>query len=802
MEHSVALLQGYSALDLTDLKGQLCGRLLADLGMEVIKVEPPGGDPVRRWGPFREFPSGSLLSLPFAHLNANKKSIILDLQEPEGRARFLKLAERADVVLESFAPGFLDSAGLGYHDLARVNSRLVMASVSGFGRSGPRAKWAVSDIVVFAMSGLMHISGDPSLPPCKPPETQAYYFGSLFAALGVVAALYHRERTGKGDHVDVSMQEALATQEHLIRLYANEGEILKREGSQHGHVAPAKIFPCRDGYVYLYVTRQHWKAFLKAWSDHPATFDGAQWENNLYRRAHAEEINREVERFTAGYGKEELTAYLQSRGIPCMPVNSPREFIADEQVRMRRFFVQTTYPRLGSVNHLASPFLIGGARPKVNPAPGPGEHQQEVFEWIQRPADGWPSDRDTENDPQNGRPLKGMRILSFDHVLAGPYGMTLLAELGAEVIKVESRRGGLDPFRFFGAGEDPNLSPRFLEFNRNKLSVTVNLKHPEGVDLIKDMARRCDAVVDNFSVRVMPLLKLGYEDLAETKGDVIALRMPGLGCAGPKSSFATVGTNITAFTGFTHLWNHPEKSDPPIGSQTVYPDYVSGVVAAILIVASVLFRERAGRGLSLDLSQAEAAAYMIAIHLMEALNLERDPEPAGNRVSFAAPHGCYPCAGEDRWCVIAVETEEQWRALARGLGRPELAVDPRFSSFSARKVRQDELDGLIEAWTTERDAYQVMELLQGLGVPCGVVQNGADLVEDEHLRARGFVVQRENTRVGRVTLPGFPLRFAHCTLEPKWEFPELGRDNEPVLRDLLGYSPQRIAQLAREGILE
>lgn len=803
MAHSVALLRGYTALDLTGLKGQLCGRLLGDLGMEIVKVEPPGGDPARKLGPFIELQDGSQLSLPFAHLNANKKSIILDLREPEGRAQFLKLAERVDVVLESFPPGFLDAAGLGFEELAGVNSRLVMASVSGFGQTGPRAKFAVSDIVVFAMSGLMYISGDPSLPPCKPPETQAYYFGSLFAALGVVTALYHRERTGKGDHVDVSMQEALATQEHIIRLYANEGEILKREGSQHGHVAPAKIFPCRDGYVYLYVTRQHWKTFLKAWSDHPAKFDGAEWENNLYRRAHAEEINTDVERFTAGYGKEELTAYLQSHGIPCTPVNSPREFIADEQVQMRQFFIQTTYPNLGNVCQLAAPFLIGGSRPKVNPAPGLGQHQQEVWERIQRPGNGRPfANREVENDTKNGRPLSGMRVLSFDHVLAGPYGMTLLAELGAEVIKVESRQGGLDPFRFFGAGQDPNLSPRFLEFNRNKRSVTINLKHPQGPKLIKELARRCDAVVDNFSVRVMPSLKLSYEDLAQVKDDIIALRMPGLGCAGPKSNFATVGTNITAFTGFTHLWNHPEKNAPPIGSQTVYPDYVSGLFAAIVIVAGVLFRERSRCGLSLDLCQAEVAAYMIAVNLMEALNSERDPKPAGNRVSFAAPHGCYPCTGEDRWCVIAVETEEQWQALARGLGRPELAVDPRFSSFSARKVRQDELDRLIEEWTREKDAYQVMDRLQGLGVPCGVVQNGADLVEDEHLSARGFLVPQDNPRVGRVTLPGFPLRFAHCTVEPRWEFPELGRDNESVLRDLLAYNPERIAQLVREGILE
>ncbi len=798
-----SLLEGYTALDLTDFKGQLCGRVLGDLGMEVIKIEPPEGDPVRRFGPFIDFENGSRLSLPFAHLNANKKSIVLDLRDANGRANFCRLVEKADVLLESFQPGFLDSQGMGYRELAQLKPSLVMGSISGFGQSGPRSRFAVSDIVALAMSGLMYISGDPALPPCKPPETQAYYFGSLFAALGIVAALYRRERTGNGDHVDVSMQEALATQEHSIRLYANEGVILKRQGSQHGQVAPAKIFACRDGYVYLYVTRQHWKLFLKLWSDHPAKFDAPEWENNLYRRARLHEVNREVEKFTARYHKEELTAYLQSHGVPCVPVNRPREFILDPQVQGRRFFVEAAYPKPGRVHQPAAPFLIGGSRPKVSPAPALGENEQEVWKRIEgsSKAQTFASPQQDEGE-KDQRPLSDMRVVSFDHVLAGPYGMTLLAELGAEVIKIESRRGGLDPFRFFGAGEDPNLSPRFWEFNRNKRSVTINLKHPEGPRLVKELASRSNAVMDNFSVRVMLSLGLSYEDLARGKTDIIVLRMPGLGCTGPKNSFATVGTNITAFTGITYLWNHPGKADPPTGSQTVYPDYVSGVLGAILIIAGALFRERTGRGISFDLSQAEAAAYMIGVSLMEAVNSGLDPEPAGNRSSFAAPHGCYPCKGDDRWCVIAVETEEQWRALAGALGRPELAEDPRFSSFPARKAHEDELDRLLEAWTRERDAHEIMALLQNVGVPCGVVQNGADLVQDPHLQARGFLVEQENLRVGRVILPGFPLRFANSSTRPNWEFPALGRDNEAVLGNLLGYSQETISRLGRDGLLE
>lgn len=793
-----SFLQGYRALDLTDLKGQLCGRLLADLGMEVIKVEPPGGDPVRRLGPFKNSPNGQL-SLPFAHLNANKASTLLDLKDAVGRESFLRLVKQADIVLESYSPGFMASMGLGYDTLASANPRLVMAAVSGFGQTGARRDFACTDLVALAMSGLLYIAGDPSLPPCKPPESQAYYFGSLFAALGVVSALYRRERSGRGDYVDVSMQEALATQEHLIRLYANEGQILRRQGSQHGQVAPARIFPCRDGYVYLYVTRQHWKIFLEVWAEHPAEFEGPEWQNNLYRRARAETINRLVEAFTAKHGKEELTALLQARGIPCIPVNSPRDFITDEQVRGRGFLAPVDYPGFGRLEQPGAPFLINGSRPPLGPAPSPGNWREE-----ERNRDAVSGEAEAGASPggeARGAPLEGMRILSFDHVLAAPYGTTLLAELGADVVKVESRRGGLDPFRFFGTGEDPNRSPRFLEFNRNKLSVTVNLKRPDGPGVVMDLARRSDAVIDNFSIDVMSKLGLAYEDLCRIKPDIIALRMPGLGCTGPKRHYSTVGTNVTAFTGLTYLWNHPGNTDPPVGAQTVYPDYVSGVLSATLLVAGVLYRDRCRRGAFIDLSQAEATAYMIGASLTEARTLGRDPEPMGNQSPFAAPHGCFRCQGEDRWCAIAVETDDEWRALAGLLG-PALADDRRFESLEGRMRRRDELHALIERWTGERDAYEVMEALQRAGVPCGVVQNGADLVSDPHLKERGFLVEVENPRLGRVVLPGFPLRFANSTIRHNWEFPELGRDNEKVLRELLGYSEERIGRLVNDGVLE
>ena len=832
--NSPAFLQGFRALDLTTLSGQLCGRMLADLGMEVIKIEPPGGDPVRKLAPFVKLPNGSELSTPFAHLNAGKASKVLDLDKEADREAFRKLVETADVVLESFQPGELDARGLGYKSLAAINPGIVMASITGFGQTGKKKNLACNDLVALAESGFLYISGDPSLPPCRPPETQAYYFASLFAAAGLLAALYRREHTGQGDHVDSSMQETLATQEHIIRLWANEKQISKRAGSQHGSVAPAKIFPCRDGFVYLYVTRQHWKLFLTVWKDHPPVFDAPEWLNNVYRRAHADELNPAVQALLSKYTMAEITDLLQAKGIPCVPVNTPMGFANDEHVRGRGFMAPVEHVGFGSTKQPAMPFVIDGARPAVGSVPVldswrspshispvadsvtmsrdrvviPNECEGSEISPGARPEYRRGSRNDTEVDGNdaldmgggNG-PLDGMRIVSFDHVLAAPYGTTILAELGADVIKVESSKGGMDPFRFFGTGEDPNVSPRFLEFNRNKRSFTVNLKHPKGPRVLHDLVAKADAVLDNYSVDVVERIGLSYDDLCKVKPDIINLRMPGLGTTGPKRHFSTVGVNITAFTGLTYLWNHPGVTDPPIGSQTVFPDYVSGVLCAIIIISGVLYRDRQRKGAFIDLAQSEATAFMIGANLMEAAASGKDPQPIGNASPGAAPHDCYPCKGEDRWCVITADTEQQWAALANIIGDGS-GQDARFGSVEGRLQHRDELNAAIGRWTQDKDAFEIMDRLQQAGVPCGVVQTGEDLTNDPHLKDRGFIVTVENPRLGRVVLPNFPLQFANAKLTRRWEFPVLGRDTEAVLRDVVGYSEDTIAAHKRDGVLE
>ena len=374
-----SLLPGFRVLDLTSSMGAFCGKLLRDLGMDVIKVEPPGGDPTRSEPPFangREHREGSLR---FAYLNAGKRSITLDITQESGRRLLLDLVARSDIVLESFEPGYLSTHDLGYEVLLERRPKLILISLTGFGQDGPYAHYKTPDIVGTAMGGLLYISGDPKLTPCNPPETQSYYYASLFASYGAMLALWQRETRGIGAYVDASIQASMALHEHVAFNYSAEGRVMKRAGSQHQHNAPANLFQCKNGWIALFVTQNHWPILLKVWEDHPAELDDPKWINSNLRRAHADYINAQVTSYTSRFLKEDLAELLQKHGIPGLPVNSPSDFMKDPHIQARGFFSTVTHPVLGSFSQPGSPFVFDGKRAAPSAAPLMGQHNDEVF---------------------------------------------------------------------------------------------------------------------------------------------------------------------------------------------------------------------------------------------------------------------------------------------------------------------------------------------------------------------------------------------------------------------------------------
>ena len=397
--------------------------------------------------------------------------------------------------------------------------------------------------------------------------------------------------------------------------------------------------------------------------------------------------------------------------------------------------------------------------------------------------------------------LSGIRVVTFTTSVAGPNAARILAQCGAEVIKIESKHGGLDNFRFFGAGTDVNSSSRFVESNLNVLSVQINLKHPTGRRLTKELIAKSDVVLDNFRPEVMSRLGLGSEELRQLKPELIVIRMPGLGLWGPKFKYGTFGSTLTAFSGMTYLWNHPGQPRP-IGAQGVYPDYVCSTLAPAAVIAALIRRRATGQGATLELAQAEATAYMLGANLMDAALNGREPQPLGNGWPSGAPHNCYPCRGQDRWCVIAVETDEQWRTLAAILGRPDLGEDERYATLAARRERLPDIDAMVSTWTRDRDAHEVMHTLQRAGVPAGVVQSGEDLYNDPHLRDRGFISSIDHPTLGHMPLAAVPVHISDGGIDQAQCSDVLGGHTEYAICELLGYSHEQLVAWQQEEVLE
>ena len=391
--------------------------------------------------------------------------------------------------------------------------------------------------------------------------------------------------------------------------------------------------------------------------------------------------------------------------------------------------------------------------------------------------------------------LNGVRVVSLSTGIAGPNAARMLANYGAEVFKIESRAGGLDAFRAYG--DSPEASPRFVEVNLNTRSLTLNLKHPEGVALVKELVCHCDVVMDNFRPGVMERLGLGPDELLGQRPDLIVVRMPGLGSTGPLAGYGTWGPTLTAYSGLTYLWNHPGR-ERPVGSQGVYPDYLTGEMVPIAVVSALIARRRTGQGTVIDVAQVDLAAYMLGTIFLDVLVNERDAKPVGNESAHFAPHNCYPCEGEDRWCVIAVATDGEWAAL-RGVAG--LAPDARFDTFTGRLHHRAELDELISTWTSQHDPFDVMSRLQEAGVAAGVVQTGADLAADPQFAARGFIQTTSHPVLGEMPMAGLPLRFSQGGHEPYASPPPLGADNEYVITELLGHSREELARWEREEIV-
>jgi crotonobetainyl-CoA:carnitine CoA-transferase CaiB-like acyl-CoA transferase len=389
--------------------------------------------------------------------------------------------------------------------------------------------------------------------------------------------------------------------------------------------------------------------------------------------------------------------------------------------------------------------------------------------------------------------LSGLRILDFTWLLAGPYATRILADFGAEVIKVQSRRTS--------GGVESNLTGFFNHWNRNKQSITLDMSYLEAREIVLKLTKISDVVIENFSPRVMSNWELNYEKLKEVRPDLIMVSMSGMGRTGPWKDFVAFGPTIQAFSGLTYLTSFTQ--DSPIGIGYAYADLIAGLYGAFAVLAALEHRDRTGKGQYIDLSEYEAMSTFMGPTLLDIAINQKEVLPQGNQPDYviAAPYGCYRCLGEDRWCVIAVFEEDEWQALCEVLGRPAWTREQRFSTLSKRKENAEALDELLGRWTAQHTPEEVVYLLQEAGVQAGVVQNAEDLAQDPQLIAREFFVHLDHPVLGKTISDRFPIKFKDNPRADWKAAPLLGENNRYVYRELLGFTEEELSSYVEKGII-
>ena len=832
-----------TVLDLTEGGFNWCGKVLADFGADVIKVEPPGGSPTREVGPFVDGRPGPERSLFWAAYCVNKRSVVVDLTEPAELARFRRLADGADILIESFRPGHMRGLGLGYEDLSASNPGLVYTSVTPFGQTGPYSQYLASDMVTWSMGGMQYICGDADRPPVRVSAPQAELHAGGQAAVGTMAAYWHRQNTGQGQHIDVSAQTSVMwTLMNATPYPPLHGINLERNGAfrSTGRVEVRQVFRCADGHVTILMAPRTIRP-LAEWMDGeeaaPRWFRQIEWDDwrvpspdedpDRIERFH--DVQRLVEEFVATRTKDELYLRAIRHRMLIAPCNSVGDIARSPfSSKPGTSGPKSIIRRLGArLTHLG-PFIKMSESPiRVSrPAPGVGEHSDEVLAGVKGPSQKSlgmlsPSpqsspikgEEDSITPSLGAMPFSGIRVLDFTWVGVGPITIKHLADFGADVIRIESVSRpdvlrNAAPFKDGVAGI--NRSQFSANYNTSKRGLGLNLASPEGRDLVRKIIRewKPDVIAESFTPRVMRGWGLAYSDVREMLPKVIYFSTCQQGQTGPHASYAGFGQLAGSLAGFYYVTGWPDRD--PAGPYGAYSDFINPPNAAAAIVAALEFRRRTGKGQHLDLSQFECATHYLAPFIMEHLTNGSTLERRGNEDDHHAPHNVYRCADSERvytgvgpsWIAISIADDRQWRALCKIMDRTYWIGDERFMTLDSRREYADLIDEEIGLWTRDKNARHLMDDLQKVGVPAGVVQNQADLWEDPQVVHREFFQWLDHSECGPMPYDGIVSHLSKTPGALRRPQALVGEHNGEILREILGMDGDAISDLVAAGVLE
>ena len=757
----------------------------------MTKLEGPEGDPLRRWtasgAPLPADRDGAL----FQYLNAGKRSAVADLASAEGRALALAAAERSDLVVESLGPGGLEERGLALEALQARNPRLSLVSISPFGRTGPWARRPATEFTLQAATGGTAYRGHPARGPVAAGGRLGEWAAGTYAALAAQALWLAARESGQGRHADLSIFECMLlsmTVQHDLGSQFHGGSLLQS-------LETPSIEPAKDDWVgFCTYTGQQWKDFCLMIGRPDVGADERFYDASV-RMQQLDFIRGIIQAWTREHTVDEIVEIASAMRLPVVPIGHGRNLPQLDHFRERGVFVR--HP--GGFLMPRIPYRLGDAPdPPVRPAPRLGEHDAALRLDLEtsRPAPAAPVVRSGGARPQ---PLAGLRVVDFTAFWAGPVATGILADLGADVVKVESIQRP-DGMRFAGSVRNEQMwewNHVFHGANPGKRDVTLNIDSPEGRELILRLIDGADVVAENFSARVMDHWGLGYEALRARNPRLLVLRMPAFGLTGPWRDRTGFAPSIEQVCGLAWITGH--KDQPLIVRGACDP--LGGAHAAFALILALERRRATGEGMLVEVPLVEPGLNLAAEQVIEYSAYARLLERDGNRGPVAAPQGCYRC-GDGSWLALAVASDEQWQALRATLGDPDWARDPALASAAGRRAAHDAIDAGLDAWLAAEGADAAALRLLAAGIPASPLTNAYHLMPNPQLEHRGFFQEMAHPVTGTKRYPGLPWRTPGWG--PPWHAappPTLGQHNQEILGGELGLSEAELATLREKQVI-
>ncbi|BCQ08383.1 CoA transferase [Mycobacterium heckeshornense] len=777
-------LDGLRVLEISDrIAGSYCGKLLVDAGAEVRKIEPPQGDPLRLRTASRS-PLPNTTDAPlFSYLNAGKHSLTISPDSERYRAELAG----ADVVVLTATRSQAADLGIDPQRLLADSPHAVVVTISDFGWAGPYAERAASEFTLQAWAGSTGFRGDPAGPPIAIGGELGEYMGGAFAAFGALAVRRRAERGGAGEHLDLSMLEAVTLMQSSEWLHS---QLLQVPPVTRTIEVPS-IEPAKDGYVGItMVTGQQWLDFA-AMVDCPQLTEIPQLRFQIGRWEYRNLIHELIGPWLAERTVEEIVELGQLFRLPIAPLGNGSTIRDMAYMRERGVFVRNP----AGFHQPRPPWLMSRCRPApLRPAPILGEANNEP-PWQPRKFVGNPSD--------HRLPLDGLRIVDLTAFWAGPAATHLLGAFGADVVKVESIQRP-DGIRYSGGMRTDvddwwEYGWVFHAMNTNKRSVTLDLGSDDGRQLFTRLVTGADAVIENFSPRVMDNFGLTSDVLLAVNPKLVVVRMPAFGLEGPWRDRVGFAPTMEQIAGLAWVTGLPDG--PPVAPRGAC-DPLAGVHAAFALLAAVNFANRTGAGQLVELPMIEAVLNVTAIQPIEAevfgVTLSRE----GNRGHGWAVQNLYRCVGDDAWIAVTVATDEQWHALVELMGRPSWCDDPALATVAGRRKCADDIDSRLEVWFADQQLASAVERLAAAGIPAAPVVSPSLVTENPQLHERGFFELLEHPRTGSGWYPCPP--FARLAGQSRWlrrTPPTLGEHNREVLRDLCELTEADLERLTASGVI-